>query len=175
MPTWIALLRGINVGGGKKVPMAALKAAFEDFGATDVQTYIQSGNVVFGHATKSEAKLVADVEGMIAAHTGFTVDVMLRTARQMAAVVEANPYPHAAGTTLHVLFLKAPPAKGALDALDLAPFAPEEVTELGRELYLHLPYGMGRAKLPVALAKLKVPTTARNWNSVTRLAEMAAG
>jgi uncharacterized protein (DUF1697 family) len=173
VPTYIALLRGINVGGGKKVPMAALKGAFEDFGAEHVQTYIQSGNVVFTHAAKSEATLVADVEAMIAAHTGFTVDVMLRTAAQMKAVVAKNPYPDATGTALHVLFFAANVDKAALAKLDLDRFAPEEASAVGRELYLFLPNGMGRAKLPPVLSKLKVPTTARNWNSVTKLLAMA--
>jgi uncharacterized protein (DUF1697 family) len=171
--TYVALLRGINVGGRTTVPMAGLQAAFEAFGATAVQTYIQSGNVVFTHAERSEPKLEKVLRKVIADYAGFDIPVMLRTAAQMKAVVAKNPYPAASGTTLHVLFLTANVDKAALAKLDLAKFAPEEATAIGREIYLFLPNGMGKAKLPLALAKLKVPTTARNWNTVTKVLEMA--
>jgi uncharacterized protein (DUF1697 family) len=98
---------------------------------------------------------------------------MLRTTAQMRSVVAKNPYPHASGTTLHVAFVTDKIDRAALKALDLDRFAPEEVTAIGRELYLFLPNGMGRAKLPPALAKLKGTATARNWNSVTKLLAMA--
>jgi uncharacterized protein (DUF1697 family) len=173
--TYVALLRGINVGGRTTVPMAGLKAAFESWGADDVRTYIQSGNVVFTHAERSEPKLEKALRKVIADYAGFDIPVMLRTAAQMKAVVAKNPYPAASGTTLHVLFLTANVDKAALAKLDLAKFAPEEATAVGREIYLFLPNGMGKAKLPLALAKLKVPTTARNWNTVTKLLEMAEG
>jgi uncharacterized protein (DUF1697 family) len=173
--TYVALLRGINVGGRTTVTMAGLRATFEAFGATAVQTYIQSGNVVFTHPERSEPKLEKALTKVIADHAGFDIPVMLRTATQMKAVVAKNPYPAASGTTLHVLFLTANVDKAALAKLDLAKFAPEEATAIGREIYLFLPNGMGKAKLPLALAKLKVPTTARNWNTVTKLLEMAEG
>jgi uncharacterized protein (DUF1697 family) len=171
MGSFVALLRGVNVGGKTIVSMAALKVAFEEFGATDVRTYIQSGNVVFSH-TRSTQELESALEAMIAEHTGRDVDVMLRTATQMQALVDHNPYRHATGTTLHVSFLKAPSDKAALARLDLGRFAPEAVTPVGRELYLYLPNGMGRSKLAVELNKLKAPATARNWNTVTKLLEM---
>jgi uncharacterized protein (DUF1697 family) len=173
MPTYIALLRGINVGGNTKVSMSALKRALEDHGADDVKTYIQSGNVVFTHRERSEPKLEKALTKVVADFSGFDVAVMLRTPAQLRAVVDRNPYPQASGTTLHVLFCSADVDKAALKKLDLERFAPEEATAVGREIYLHLPNGMGRAKLPVALAKLKLPTTARNWNTVTKLLSMA--
>jgi uncharacterized protein (DUF1697 family) len=173
--TYVALLRGINVGGRTKVAMPGLKSAFEACGADHVTTYIQSGNLVFTHAERSEPKLDKALTKVIADYAGFDIPVMLRTAAQMKAVVAKNPYPAASGTTLHVLFFTADVDQAALAKIDLAPFAPEEATAVGRELYLFLPNGMGKAKLPLALAKLKVPTTARNWNTVTKLAEMAEG
>jgi uncharacterized protein (DUF1697 family) len=173
MPTHIALLRGINVGGKGMVAMPGLATAFEGAGATDVRTYIQSGNVVFTHRERTEAKLVDALERATADYAGFDVPVVLRTTAQMRAVVEKNPYPHASGTTLHVMFYAAKVDAAALRALGLERFAPEEATAVGRDLYLHLPNGIGRAKLPPVLAKLKVPGTARNWNTVTKLLAMA--
>jgi uncharacterized protein (DUF1697 family) len=173
MPTYVALLRGINVGGKAKVAMPGLRAAFEEFGAGDVQTYIQSGNVVFTHPERAEATLEKSLRKVISDYAGVGVDVMLRTTAQMRSVVAKSPYPDAGGTTLHVLFLTAKVDQAAFGKLDLDRFAPEEATAVGREIYLHLPNGIGRAKLPPALGKLKVSTTARNWNSVTKLLEMA--
>jgi uncharacterized protein (DUF1697 family) len=173
MPVYVALLRGINVGGRTKVSMPGLKSAFEDFGATEVQTYIQSGNVVFIHPERSAPKLETGLTKAIADHAGSAIDVMLRTGSQMRSVVEKNPYPHASGTTLHVMFCHTQVDKAALARIEPTRFAPEEATAIGREIYLHLPHGMGRAKLPVALGKLNVPLTARNWNTVTKLKAMA--
>jgi uncharacterized protein (DUF1697 family) len=170
----VALLRGINVGGSHKLPMADLRAVFADAGHRDVTTYIQSGNVVFTHAGRSAVALQKDLEQRIAAATGFAVPVVLRTARELAAVVAANPFPRATPTTLHVVFLGAAPEPGAMNGIDADAFAPERFARRGRDLYLHLPDGMGRAALPRALDRV-APGTARNWRTVTTLAEMAAG
>ncbi len=172
MATFVALLRGINVGGRRSVPMAGLRDLFAEAGARDVRTYIQSGNVVFGH-TKAADALRHDLERRIEAATGHEVTVVLRTARQLATVVAHNPFPDAKPSTLHVGFLNDRPAKAAITAVDPARFAPEAMVVVGRELYLHLPNGMGRAKLPPALAKLRTPITVRNWKTVTTLADMA--
>jgi uncharacterized protein (DUF1697 family) len=172
MTVWVALLRGVNVGGKAKVAMPALRSAIESAGATEVRTYIQSGNVVFTHAARSAATLEGELEQRIHAAFGFDVPVLLRNAPQMRAVVDANPYPGTEGTKLHVVFLRDPPDAAALAKVHVARFAPEELTVVGRELYLHLPHGIGRAKLPPALGKVPGVATARNWNTVTKLLAM---
>ncbi len=172
MTTFIALLRGINVGGKHKVAMADLRAIFADAGGENVTTYIQSGNVVFTHPARPPDKLGADLEQRIEARTGFAVAVVLRTARQWAAVVRDNPFP-GKETHLHVTFLSSDPTAGALDSVDAAAFAPEEFELVGRQLYLYLPNGMARTKLPKALDVFTTPVTTRNWRTVSKLAELA--
>ncbi len=174
MTTYIALLRGINVGGKHKMAMADLRALFAEAGGENVTTYIQSGNVVFTHPGRASAKLGAELEQRIEALTGFGVAVVLRTARQWAAVVNDNPFP-GKETHLHVTFLSSDPPAGALDSVDAAAFAPEEFALVGRQLYLHLPNGMARTKLPKALDVFPSPVTTRNWRTVLKLAELAPG
>jgi uncharacterized protein (DUF1697 family) len=175
--TWIALLRGINVGG-VAYPMAELRAAMTDAGATDVQTYIQSGNVVFTHPGRSEAKVKAAIEATIAeAGPKKAIPTMVRSAEQIAGVVDANPYEPESPTHLHVAFFDEPVAEDAFSSIDLDSFAPETFTVHGREVYLHLPNGMGRSKLAVELNKggKKAPKgTSRNWNTVLKLAELSS-
>ena len=173
---YVALLRGINVGGKAKVGMAALRDTCASVGCEDVVTYIQSGNVVL-RSPLSEKKLQAALEGAIATEFGFSPAVMLRTAKEMAAVVERNPYPGVDEKERHVGFLHAPPdarTKACLGAIDCDP---EQVTVVGRDLYLHLPNGMGRANLPVQMEKClrPAPVTVRNWRTVTKLLELASG
>lgn len=177
MTTWVALLRGVNVGG-VKLAMADLRAAIEAAGGTDVETYIQSGNAVFTHPGRSEAKVKAAVEAEIAAVTGKPVPTMLRSAAQVAAVVDANPYEPEQPTHLHVVFFDEKLPRDAYAAIDLEAFEPETFTVHGREVYLHLPNGMGRSKLAVELNKggKNAPKgTARNWNTVRKLAELSSG
>ncbi len=172
MTTYIALLRGINVGGKHKVAMADLKALFADAGGQVVTTYIQSGNVVFTHPAKLPDKLGADLERRIEAQTGLAVAVVLRTASELAAVVRDNPFP-GMETHLHVTFLSSDPPAGALDSTDAVAFAPEQFAMVGRQLYLYLPDGMARTKLPKALDVFSTPVTTRNWRTVLKLAELA--
>lgn len=174
MTTWVALLRAINVGTGRKVPMKPLAKVFEDAGGTDVVTYIQSGNVVFGHPARSAAKLASDLEARIRELAGFDVPVILRTAKEWQEVVDHNPFEGVEPDKLHVFFLATKPPAGAENNIDLAAFAPEEMAIVGREAYFHLPNGLGRAKLPAAaVPKLKVPATARNWRTVLKLLALA--
>jgi uncharacterized protein (DUF1697 family) len=174
MTTYIALLRGINVGGSRKIHMADLREIFAAAGCEDVGSYIQSGNVVFTHAAEDTDKLTAELEHRIEEETGFDVPVILRTAEAWDGVVERNPYPDAEPAALHAVFLARPPAAGAVAAFDAERFAPEEFTVVGREVYLHLPGGMGRAKLPPALPLIRGIGTARNWRTVLKLAELSA-
>lgn len=173
MARYLALLRGINVGG-RSLKMADLRDIVAEAGGTDVATYIQSGNVVLSHSSRSTGKLADLLASAIEDASGMEVAVIVRTAPEVDSVVDANPFPDAGGTTLHVVFLAEEPPSDALDSLDLKSFAPEEVAVVGREVYLHLPDGMGRAELPKALEKLGSPLrgTARNWNTVVKVQEM---
>jgi uncharacterized protein (DUF1697 family) len=173
---WIALLRAVNVGTGRKVAMADLRTWMEEAGAGDVVTYIQSGNVVFSHASRSEPELAAQLEARITKRAGFAVPVMLRTAAQLAAVVDANPFPKVDPDRVHVGFMAERPARAAFSGVDAAKFEPEQFAVIGRELWLHLPHGVGRARLPVALGKVKAapPATLRNWRTVAKLVELSS-
>ena len=177
MPAYVALLRGINVGGNRVIKMADLREVFIAADADHVATYIQSGNVVFTHAARSEATLTAGLEKRIAEAAGFPVPVVLRTAGQLARVIGDNPFPDADADHLHVTFLAARPLATAPN-IDARAFAPERCAAVGRELYLHLPDGMGRSRLAAAvLAKPKAigaGGTTRNWRTVLKLNELAS-
>jgi uncharacterized protein (DUF1697 family) len=174
----VALLRGVNVGG-RPLSMSGLRDALAAAGCTDVATYIQSGNVVLTPPEPAPDDLQTWLEQEISAVAGFDVPVVLRTSQELEATVAANPYPDTGGTRLHVVFFAADPGSAVLDGLDVATFAPEACTLVGRDLYLHLPGGMGRAKLPVALeragraAQPPAVGTARNWSTVLKLVELA--
>ena len=173
MARYVALLRGVNVGGNRKLPMADLRDLFVARGYDDVETYIQSGNVVFSSARKPPPTAL---ETAIADQFGLSVTVVLRTAAQMKQVVEANPFPDADPKTLHVGFMASKPAKSTVASLDGEAFEPDAFAIAGDTLYLHLPNGLGRAKLPAYLdRKIKIPTTVRNWNTVNKLIAMASG
>jgi uncharacterized protein (DUF1697 family) len=172
---YVALLRGINVGGKAKIAMAALRDICASIGCEDVVTYIQSGNVVLKSKLAANTLRTA-LEEAIAKEFGFNPAVMLRTAKELAAVADRNPYPDADDKTVHVGFLHAAPnatTKKCLAAIDCAP---EELTVEGRDIYLHLPNGMGRAALPVQMERCLRPTliTVRNWRTVTKLVELAS-
>jgi uncharacterized protein (DUF1697 family) len=177
MTTSVVLVRGINVGGSNKLAMGDLRQVCVDAGCDDVATYIQSGNVVLRSPLRP-AGLEAAVERGIRAVAGLEVVVMVRTFRELTAVVEGGVYADETdGTKRIVAFLKRALPAGALAKLDLAKFAPEECTLRWRELYFHLPNGQGRAKLPAAVTRATgeaVPGTARNWKTVEKLNAMAA-
>jgi len=168
MHTYIALLRAVNVGGTGKLPMAELRAMCEALGFTQVRTYIASGNVVF--ASASTAKQVqASLESALAIYAGRPVGVLLRTPTELAQVLAANPFPKAAPNRTTVIFLDhAPPA----DALTTVKHRNDEEIVLGkREIYVHYGEGMADSKLVVPAARAG---TARNMNTVAKLAEMAS-
>jgi len=169
MATYIALLRAVNVGTGRKVPMTDLRAAFEDLGHANVATYIQSGNVVFDSSQPAMATRVA-LEERLASDFGFDITVLLRTPKQLARVAAANPY----GPNAYVTFLEDKARAQLVRALDPEPFSPEAFTIDGTEVYLHLPNGAGRTKLNNTFFEQKLATraTTRNWNTVNTLLEM---
>ena len=168
MTAYVALLRAVNVGGTGKLPMAELKALCEAAGFEKVRTYIASGNVVFG-SDLPEAKVKAVLEDRLGAYAGKPVGVMVRTAREMADVAAANPFPDAPPNKVLVLFLETPPGADAIEAVRHR--AGEELRRGKRELYVHYPEGMGTSKLVIPAAKAG---TGRNINTVAKLAEMAA-
>lgn len=156
--------------------MAKLREVMEAAGATKVETYIQSGNVVFAHAARSAGPLTTKLVAAITKAAGFPVPVMLRTAAELAAVIADNPYPAALPDKLHVMFCAAQPAASAFAKLDATAFAPETWAIGAREVYLHLPNGMGTSKLAVSASRLAAlkDATARNWRTVQTLAGMIA-
>ena len=174
--TYVALLRGINVGGHRKVPMVELRQVMDGLGWTDVRTHLTSGNAVFTAGERSTAELAAELEAAIAGHFGFPVACLVRTAGELRAAADACPYPAADldPARLLVLFLDRAPDAGRLAAVDPAAFAPDEFRAGERELYCWFPNGMGRSKLPGALeAACRGRTvTGRNWRTVTKLLEM---
>jgi uncharacterized protein (DUF1697 family) len=173
---YAALLRGINVGGRRKLAMAALREICVAAGCDEVATYIQSGNVVLT-SELGPADLVAALEGGIEGATGLDVAVVVRTAAELAAIVEANPYPGEGDPTkLVVAFLSGELPAGALDALDPDAFSPEELSARGSDVYLHLPDGQAHSKLAEAFGKAAKGTTAtvRNWRTVLKLRDMAS-
>ena len=172
---WIALLRGINLGPRHKFPMARVRAVFEGNDATNVTTFIASGNVVFDHAERSEAKLCARLEAALTSEAGFDVPVMLRTRAQLEQVLAKNSFSDQPTKFVHVTFLAKKPAAAAIQAIDASDCAPESFAVVGREVYLLLPNGMGVAKLPPKLNALRVTGTTRTWQTVSKLAELARG
>nr|WP_311530066.1 DUF1697 domain-containing protein [uncultured Ralstonia sp.] len=168
MPSYIAFLRAVNVGGTGKLPMAELRAMCESIGLTGVRTYIASGNVVF-QSRLSEATIKAKLERCLEDYAGKPVGVLVRTGAELAAVLEGNPFKTAAPNRTVAIFLDAPPPA---DALDAATGRKAEETALGtREIYVHYGDGMGDSKLKIPAAKTG---TARNMNTIATLVGWAA-
>jgi len=167
---YVALLRGVNLAGKNKVPMPELRALFESLGHTEVSTYIQSGNVLLTSVRPLKPK---SLETALHDQFGFLVAVMLRTPQELERVVASNPFKGADTSKLHVGFMAGEPSRQVVDNLDRDRFKPEEFVVQGHDLYLHLPNGVGRTKLPAYLDRqLKIPFTIRNWNTVMKLLEL---
>lgn len=178
MPTYVALLRGINLGRSRRLAMADLRSLLEGLGHGEVRTHLQSGNAIFTAPTRSAATVEKQVEQAIAAELSMDVRVTVRTAAQMRAVVEADPFAGVADDPARYLvtFLEKAPAKSWLAGVDPESYAPELAAVVGKQLYLWLPGGVHASRLArtVTDKKLGGSATSRNWNVVTRLAEMAA-
>ena len=170
----VALLRGINVGGKNALPMKELAATFERAGGANVRTYIQSGNVIFEGA--DGAAIAEMVSAKIEKKFNYRVPMVLRTHEQLLKVIAGNPFLGRGleQKWLHVYFLADAPSAACCAGLDKNRSAPDEFQVRGREIYLHLPNGMGRSKLTNAYfdSKLSTISTARNWATVLKLAEM---
>jgi uncharacterized protein (DUF1697 family) len=182
MPIYISMLRGINVGGHKRVKMDQLRKSFETLGFEQVQTYIQSGNVVFKAGKLSTPKLSKRIEEAILRDFGFPVSVISRSGDELAAVIEGNPFLKERSLDkekidlerLHVMFLSEAPAPAALKKLAELTAAPDRFHCGDREIYFYLPNGVSGSvlmKSPVDRI-LAVVTTTRNWRTVNSLHQM---
>jgi uncharacterized protein (DUF1697 family) len=174
--TFVALLRGINVGGRGRLPMAGLRAILEEIGAEDVRTYLQSGNAVFRGRAGAPADLAAEIGAAIRARHGFAPHVLVLGLPELDAAIRGNPFAQAEREpqSLHVFFLDAAPARPDLGALERLRSGAERYSLAGHLLYLHAPDGFGRSKLAArAEQALGTPATARNWRTVCAIRELA--
>jgi uncharacterized protein (DUF1697 family) len=168
MNAYIALLRGINVTGNGMFPMTELKSMCEELGFKSVKTYIASGNVVFT-SRKTEAQVKAILEKAVAVYLGKPTCVLIRTAAEMAAVLAANPFKEMHGSKTLAFFLDCAPEANHLDPR--AHHIDEQIQPGLREIYVYYPNGQGQSRLRIPAFK---NATARNLNTVAKLAEMSA-
>src|SRR5213594_417833 len=178
MAVIISMLRAVNVGGHNKIKMDALRALYESLKLRDAQTYVQSGNVIFTTKERDLAALGKRIQNAIERKFGFRPDVILRTSSELRDVIARNPFAKRRGiepSRLLVTFLAEDPGAEARDKVRSIKADPEELRADGSELYIYFPNGIGRAKLSLAAIEraLKTPGTGRNWNSVTKMLEMA--
>jgi uncharacterized protein (DUF1697 family) len=177
MPVYVSMLRGINVGGHKKIRMDQLRASFEALGFERVKTYIQSGNVVFTAPKAAPVGLCKKIETRIQGDFGHSVSVVVRTAEEMNQVLNNNPFLKDNGIDpekLHVMFLSNAPEPSAMEKVAVLASLPQQVRCIGQELYLYLPNGVAESfvmKKPVDRL-LGVVTTMRNWRTVSTIHQM---
>lgn len=173
MPRYVALLRGVNVGGSGRMAMTDLRTCVEGAGFEDVATHIQTGNVLVRTPMRAAEKVARALEEAVEADLGFRTAVMVRTAAQLTAALGERPFPDADEKALHIAFLRETPSAAKARAL-VAPDGPDELAVIGREVFLHYPDGMGRSKLTGASVEraLGVPATARRRTVVEKLRDL---
>jgi len=172
----VAFLRGINVGGKNKLPMAALVETLQALGLQNVRTYIQSGNAVFDSNRKPSARLSEDIAASVEERHGFRPGVVLVGVNDLERSIAANPFPEAASEpkTLHLFFFATAPKHPDVESLERLRAPDEEFHLATRVLYLHAPNGMARSKLATGVGRhLGVPVTARNWRTVQAVRDLA--
>jgi uncharacterized protein (DUF1697 family) len=179
MTTYIALLRGINVGGNKIIKMQDLKAMFQSLGFEDVRTYIQSGNVVFEGEEQSESLISGIIERQIEETFGFAVSVIMRTLDELEQTIANNPFKLTDKEDFkrwYVSFLPAEPSAEALDKLRIYEDGPDQIRFVGREMYVLYEVSVSQSPLfKVSFDKiLGMPVTTRNWNTLNKLVTMAS-
>jgi uncharacterized protein (DUF1697 family) len=179
MPAYIAMLRGINVGGQKPVRMEQLRESCAALGFRSIETYVQSGNIVFLDEKKSPSNLSKSISEAILGDFGFRVPVLVKKAKEMGEVIKRNPFLKETGidpSKLHVTFLPEAASKDALKSLERLPTKPDRFYVGRQEIYLYCPGGYGKTKLSnTAFEKaLSMETTTRNWKTVGTLLEMAS-
>ncbi|GET27669.1 DUF1697 domain-containing protein [Prolixibacter sp. NT017] len=181
MNQYIAILRGINVGGNRKIKMADLKELFTGLGFTEISTYIQSGNVLFSSAKAEDTMALGDqLEQAIADTFGFDVPVIVRTVEELQQAVAVNPFyasPDADIERLHLTFLKTEPEADKLDAINQINHSPDKFNIIGNHAFVYCSGRYSESKLTNAFfeKKLKVPATTRNWKTVLKLVDLSMG
>lgn len=176
--TYIALVRGINVGGRKIIKMDQLRESFKAMGLEKVKTYVQSGNVIFKASGKSAEILSREIQERILRDFGFSVSVIVVSPEEMNRAIKGNPFLRKKGidaSKLHVTFLSQAPERSALKALEAVPAKPDEFRHSEKAIYLHCPNGYGKTKLSNNTLErvLSVRATTRNWRTVNKLYEMS--
>ena len=180
MPVLICLLRGVNIGSHHKIKMEDLRTICTGLKLSGTKTHLQSGNAVFRCDERDLAALADKIESCIERKYGFRPEVLLRTIPEMREIIARNPFARRKGiepSKLVVVFLEDEPSSDARQALLRMDIAPEELHVIGRQLYIYFPNGQARPKIswPQVAKILKTPTTARNWNTVTKLLELSEG
>jgi uncharacterized protein (DUF1697 family) len=177
VPRYVALLRSVNVAGHGRVAMDELRGAFDNLGYSGVTTYIQTGNVLFSTGSKSEPGIATAIEQRLAEAFGDSPAVLIRNVADLQRVGTSSPYAKAGADPgrHHVTFLATVPPKAALDALNLPVSGRDELVVDGREVYVHTPDGYAHTKYTGTFLerRLGVVSTTRNWNTVSKLCELA--
>lgn len=177
MPTFVSVLRAINLGSHNRIAMADLRAMCEKIGLANPRTLVVSGNLVFESAVTSSEKLERLLEEASTRHLGVTTDYFVRSAREWQAAITANPFPNEAKADparMVMMCLRDAPSAAAVTALQAAIKGSETVRAKGKQAYFVYPDGMGRSKLTITMIEKALGTrgTARNWNTVLKLAEL---
>jgi uncharacterized protein (DUF1697 family) len=177
MPRYVALLRSVNVSGHGRLAMSELRASVESLGYQDVSTYIQTGNVLFSASARSDAVVAGAIEERLAEDLGDAPAVIVRTVSDLVRIGSSSPYAKTGADPArhHVTFLATAPTKKALTAFDLPPSGRDKLVVDGREIYVSTPDGYAGTKYTGTFLerRLGVVSTTRNWNTVTKLCELA--
>lgn len=176
MNSYVSMLRGINVGGKRRVKMDDLKEFYASMGCLNVQTYVQSGNVIFQHRDSNGSKLAGKIEHSLNEHFGLDIAVLIRTKEELKKLIEKNPFADKDESKLHVIFLSSKPQKISTNQIDRYVAAEEAYSISDKEVYLFCPNGYGRTKLSNNFFEktMKVTATTRNWRSVNTLYSMSS-
>ena len=178
MPKYAVLLRGVNVGGNRKVPMAELRELLTGLGFDDVRTHLQSGNAVVGASRTTPAKVGAKVEKALESEYGVAIEVVVVTKAEIDAIIAAHPFTDVAdnGSRMMVLFLSDAPSAATVKEFDAVALDPDRARLGDRVIYQWCPDGVLKAPDVATFVAKKwgVTVTGRNWNTVTKLAEMLA-
>ena len=175
MITYLSILRGVNVGGHKRIRMAELKELYESLNLGYVKTFIQSGNVVFQYKDMDPLELAAKIKNKIKEVFGFDVAVFIRTKEEFQKIIEKNPFKDDEVNKLYVTFLSEKPITLPITEIERIKDESEKFIISGKEIYLFIPNGYGRTKLSNDFfeKKLEVSATTRNWKTVNKLFEIA--
>jgi uncharacterized protein (DUF1697 family) len=175
MATLVSLLRGVNVGGHKKLKMSQLAELYGSLGFTDVRTYVQSGNVVFSHDGGAAERVAKQIEKELKSRLNLDVTIFLRTPDELGDLAERNPFKKYEPNRVHITFLSTKPNEIPTNRIDAARARGELFSVQNREVFLFLPNGQGKTKLSNSFFEkvLNVRATTRNWNTVTALLKMA--